>query len=154
MLHYCKIWQTTICWKSRSAYIHSRFVHKAAYKALSNSNPHLMDVCGTVPWLVDANLGKDKLENVFILSDVTHPLQRKYWYTSLLQLASIVSGGFRGCKGGPPLAASNVYYFCVHNLQWQILRGFHGFHGLPSKILCANVPPTLHSHWSYALQLQ
>ena len=30
----------------------------------------------------------------------------------------------------PPLAAIAMY-FCVHNLQWQIQRGFHGFHGTP-----------------------
>ena len=30
----------------------------------------------------------------------------------------------------PPLTAIAMY-FCVHNLQWQIQRGFHGFHGIP-----------------------
>ena len=35
--------------------------------------------------------------------------------------------GSGGCKYTPLWRL--VMYFCVHNLQWRIQRGFHGFHG-------------------------
>ena len=36
----------------------------------------------------------------------------------------------------PPPLWRLVMYFCVHNLQWRIQRGFHGFQGTPVLKSC------------------
>ena len=96
-------------------------------------------------------------------------LQGIFWF--LFRADSLLVDKYMLCKKLPSsqqLQLSNHTYVHVYVCtQWQIQRGFHGFHGTPSfegpplKILCnctsyVNYAHTgaTHSHWSYALQLQ
>ena len=65
------------------------------------------------------------------------------------QCPDIVFSPSRGCKCTPHWRL--VMYFCVHNLQWRIQRGFHGFHGTPVYKGCLRkcYAQTFYLHYAY-----